>query len=236
MAFRSISTIDLAAASISVPPPAGIVDDDTLIAFAISDSQGTAFTWPAGFVEIAGSPLTCSADSQRVGVATKKAAGEAGNYVLTQGGTDEIIGGVICHSGRDVSLYLHRIASGNQNVAQASPWSITSGAFSGGNTTGICDIVFIAGSDVTSLSDAVHAAPGGMTLRADIRDTRTGSAFIQGMVATLDGSASGDTGVYTGTGTAVGVTSGWSVFVIGLLAAAGGGGGGVSPMFRGSRG
>jgi hypothetical protein len=224
MSFRSISTVAVLGNPISVPPPAGIVDGDILTAFAVSDDAAMTFTFPAGFTQVTGSPLTTTADGQRLAVATKKAASESGNYAISGVGAGQLIGGIAAHSGRDATLFLHKVSSAVNNTLNASPWTITSAAFAAA-TTGVADILFIAGSD-TNGNSATHTPPSGFTERADI----SSGTFQNMTVATKDDAAAGETGVYSGTGTSSG-TSGWGVFAIALLQASGGGGGGTGNRY-----
>jgi hypothetical protein len=146
-------------------------------------------------------------------VATRKASSEPSSYTLiSNNGT---IGGVMAFSGEHATLYLHKISSGSSSASNASPWNITTGSFGGGNTTGTCDIVFIGASDITPANTTTHTAPSGFTKRDDIQDTST--HFRTGFTATKDGAAAGETGAYTGVGTAGSTNAGWAGIAIALL-------------------
>lgn len=213
MAFRSVSVNQTAAHPLSVTPPAGIVDGDILVAWSVSDASPNSQTFPAGFVQVTGSPLELSVlDGSELAVAIKVASGESGNYSLA--GTANIIGGVAAFSGRDPSTTPHRVSNTKADSGHASPWTITSAAF--GSATGLtCDILFIADSDGLG-ADAVHAQPSGYTLDSDFCSATPFA--MQGMFAHKDGVASGETGVLAGTGTLAASSAAWSVFAIALAA------------------
>jgi hypothetical protein len=219
MAFRSISTQPTPGnPTITVTPPAGIVNGDILVAWFVSDAASTGVQWSSGFTEVTGSPLTSSKDGQTLRAATKKANSESGNYTFGNAAGDGVacIGGVACFSNRDGTLYLHKIATGANSTANTSPWTITSGTFSGGNTTGICDIILIAGSDTGDGggTGVTHSTSSGFTKQADISDLH----FLHTCFETKDDVAAGETGAYSLTGTLGGQTSGWDIFAIALLA------------------
>lgn len=210
MSYRSIATINSPAHPISVPPPSGIVDTDILIALSTDDTGSSTPSFPAGFTQPTGSPINMTtADANTFAVALKIAASESGNYSL--GSTSNICGGVIAVSGREQFVTPHRFSATTHDSFVASPWSMTSSAFPT-VTTKTCDIIYIAVSDGLA-ADAVHTAPAGYTLDADITDA---TGFWQFMVAHKDGVAAGETGVLTGVGTLAANSASWAVYVIAL--------------------
>lgn len=219
MAYRSSSTNAVPALSCSVTPPAGIVDGDILIGWLSSDSAVTgSVALPAGFTAFTGLPVSSDLDGMAFTAGYKKAASESGNYVFTD--THNIVAGVICMSGEDASLYLHKQSIGSAGApGDPTQWDIISAAFAS-NTTGTCDIVFIGVSD-SNVSTAVQAMtqtePAGLTKRATIDN----GTFFTGFVATKDGAASGETGAYTAHGDQVGATAGFACAAVALLNAAG---------------
>lgn len=220
MAFRSISTTATPAAPLVITPPAGIVNDDILVFWCILDSNtpGTV-TYPTGFAALTGTPINVTADGGFLYVATKKAASEAGNYTWSDTSARAAIGGVGAWSGRDPTLYLHKSSVGSSSANNNSPWNITSASYSS-NTTGTCDILFIAWSDNKTSGTVTQAAPGGYTIRGSALSDGT---FFNTNLSSADAVASGATGALTGTGTQVGQQAGWACASIALLDGGGGG-------------
>lgn len=209
MAFRSIETNSTTATDLVVTKPAGVVSGDILVAFGVSDGEVGTYTWPTGFTEVTGSPVSTTADAQLLGVAIKVAGGsEPANYTITVS-SNTIIGGIAAFSGA-VSTQPHRVSATTNNSANASPWTMTSAAFSS-STAVICDLVVIAGSDTLTSVDVVHSGPPGYNLQADIR-----SGFRNGMLSTKNSVATEETGVLSATGTLGGATAGWGIIAVAL--------------------
>ena len=216
MAFRSISTNNVAATGLVVTPPAGIVDGDILVAWTVNDAGSGATTWPSGFVEGPASPQIMAGsgfDASTFRYALKVASSESGNYTLT--GATAVIGGVAAFSGRVQSTTPHRDSGALSDVGNASPFNINSAAFSSATSTE-CDIIVIAQADGAS-ADIAFAPPTGYTEDADV-DESSGLHIRQFMFAHKDAVASGETGSLTSTGT--GATAAWAVFAIALAAPA----------------
>lgn len=220
MPFRSIAVQEANDNTITITKPDGVVEGDILVAFAVSDDNAAStFTWPTDFVELTGTPLTSSADAQTVGCAIKVAGGsEPASYDISNSG-NSIIGGIAAFSGCAITGVPHQSSVGSSSIANASPWSMATAAF-GSNTSEICDLIFIAGSDVTTNVDVTHtgpSAPGAFTVRADIR-----AGARNGMLSTLDSQAAGQSGALTGTGTAASASAGWNAIAIALENTGGG--------------
>ena len=212
MAFRSISTNNAANTSLVVTPPAGIVDGDILVAWTLNDAGSGATTWPTGFVEGPSSPQIMSGsgfDASTFRYALKVASGESGNYTLT--GATAVIGGVAAFSGRDQSTTPHRDSGVVADSSHASPWTVTSAAFSSA-TSKECDIFWIAQADGAS-ADIAFTPPTGYTEDADV-DESSGLHLRQFEFAHQDAVASGATGSLSGTGT--GAAAAWAVFAVAL--------------------
>lgn len=232
MAYRSSASNNVNDQNLVITKPIGVVDGDILVVAVWSDNVGTTISEWSGFTEVTGSPLTSTLDGQRLFVGTKVAASEGSEYTFV--GSSGIIGFIAAFSDRDSTLYLHRIATGESSAANPTPWNLTTGAFSGGNTSGTCDIVFIGASDITPSAVTTHTEPSGFTKRVDIQNTG-GNSFYTGFLATKDDAASGETGVYTGTGTNGDTNSGWGAFALALLTSGGGGGGSISIPIHSAR-
>lgn len=217
MPFRSESHNATPANPQTITAPAGIQNGDLLVAYVVADASTATDPplFPAGFSEITGSPLTSTADGQRLYVATKKANNEVGNYTLGAAAGDGLstIGGILCFSNIASVSFVHRVATGSSSTANASPWTITSGSYVGGNTAALCDLLWISASDENGVPPTSTSTPTGFTSRADFND----GGFLNLQAFTKDSIAAGDTGVYTSTVTDVGHTGGWGVFVLALL-------------------
>ncbi len=210
MAFRSISTNNVIATNLVVTAPAGIADQDILVAWSLNDATSGATTWPSGFTEDTSvSPiLLTSFDACTFRYAMKIASGESGNYTIT--GASQIIGGVAAFSGRVQSTTPHKSSAAKSDTGNASPFNINSAAFSS-NTTSSADIFLIAVADGAT-ANITFAAPAGYNLDADISEA---SPFTrQFMFAHQDGVASGASGATTSTGT--GASAAWGVFAVAL--------------------
>ena len=213
MAFRSIAVNETPSSSLVVTKPAGVVSGDVLVAFALNDGNAANFSWPSGFTAVTGTPINTTFDGQQLGAAIKIAGGsEPANYTITASTT--IIGGIAAFSG-GADPQPHRSSATSNDNGNASPWSITSAAFSS-NTSVTSDMVIVAGSDTTTSGNVAHSGPTGYTVQADIR-----SGFINAMLSTKDSVASGESGVQTATGTLAGASSAWAVFAIALELSAG---------------
>lgn len=213
MAFRSIGTNQVAATNLVVPAPSGIVDGDILVAVTVNDATTGVTTWPSGFVEGPASPQTMSSfDTSVFRYAIKVASSESGDYTLT--GANQIIGCVACFSGRVQSTTPHRDSGTKSDVGNASPYTITSAAFSSA-TSAPADILWIASADGTG-SDQTFTAPSGYTKDCDLSGTVDNSR--QFALAHKDGVAAGETGALAGSG--AGASAAWSVFAIALAAPA----------------
>jgi hypothetical protein len=218
MAYKSQSSAGPTAATLTIPAPSPAISvGDHLTIWVLTDNQNEVFTPPSGFTAVSGTPITDTADSQTLGVWTKIADSTdaaAANFVVSTS-LQEMIGGMIVHSGRHATTPLHRSAHAIQNTAQASPWTMST-SFSSATSVAGCDIVAIAGSDVTGGGDVVHSSST-LTIRHDKTDT----GFMNGAAGTLDNVASGDTGSQSIVGTLASITSGWG-YVILALAPSGG--------------
>lgn len=215
MSFRSKSSNFTAASGMrTITAPAGIVDGDILIAWAISDSSSTTITWPTGFDSANAITVTNTAgEIGRLMIALKIANGESGNYSLTA--STAVICGMVVHSGRSASTVPHRQSTG-VGTGATRPWTPTTGVFAS-NTSQECDILLFVLDDITSSSETVsRTPPSGFT----IRDQTTGTSFFQGSVASKDLAAAGETGAYAQTDTSSGsATSGWGAIAIALATA-----------------
>jgi len=223
-AFRSVATNSTATTDLIVTKPSGVVEGDVLIAFGITDDIANDYVWPSGFVAITGSAIITTADNQALGAAIKIAgASEPANYTISS--TNALIGGIIAFSGNSATQP-HRSSVANNNSANASPWTITSTAYS--STTSVaCDLVTIVGSDVTTSVDAVHTGPAGFTVRADII-----SGFRNLAVSSNDAVAAGASGVLAVTGTLGGASAGWGIFSVALENTGGGGGDEITGFYK----
>lgn len=210
MAFRSISTNNVAATGLVVTAPSGIQDGDILVAWTLNDAGSGATTWPAGFVEGPASPQIMSGagfDASTFRYALKVASGESGDYTLT--GATAVIGGVAAFSGRDRSTTPHRDSGVVADSSHASPWTATSAAFSSA-TSKECDVLWIAQADGAS-ANITFTAPTGYTLDADVNEASNARQFA---FAHKDAVAAGETGSIAGTGS--GAAAAWAVFGIAL--------------------
>jgi hypothetical protein len=224
MAYRSVSTNNTPATPLVVTPPASIADGDILIAFVTDDDGGSdTMTWPAGFVELTGSPVHGLGDGQTFAVALKVASGESGNYSITSSGS-AITGGVACWSGRDGSTTPHQ-ALIKKYVGGASPLNMTTDAFAANTSVDGCDMIYIASLDGSANNAVTYAPPASYTERVDINDAVKKSLTLD----TLDNQATGQDGVLTGVATFASGTADYLVAVIALAPGAGGGGGGGTP-------
>lgn len=207
MAFRSISTNSTGAANLSVTKPSGVVSGDYLIAFKVIDNVGDTFT-VTGFSHITGSPVSTTIDNQQLAVLVRKADGtEGASFSLDS--SNNGIGGVIAFSGIDPTTQLDVTPSVNSsNASNASPWTITATGVT--TSTNNCDLVIIAGDDITATGDVTHSTPSGFTNQADLNE-----GFKNVVVFTGTAGAAGATGNKTFTGTG-GAGSGWAVFLLAL--------------------
>lgn len=221
MAFRAIAVNETGSSGgLVVTKPSGTAENDILIAFTVSDNASDTFTWPSGFAEVTGSPITCTLDNQTIGMAIKVAGGsEPANYTLTCSNT--IIGGIAAFSGCATTGVPHRIITADDDSSDATPWDLTTGTFTGGNTSTSCDIVFYGGSDTNTSGDVSHTAPAGFIIptNGDIDD-----GFRNAMFAYKENAASGETGAYSATGTQATASAGFGAIALALELTGGGGG------------
>lgn len=222
MGYRSISTVTTPAIPLAIPAPAGIQNDDILILWVVVDDQNViSYTPPAGFTAFSGFPLQLNSsggtDGGGMWAGYKKAASESGSYSITNSGSDTMNGGIVCISGCDPSAFLHRSSIGTNNTANASPWTMTTAAFSS-NTSATCTFVYLGMSDNKPSGTVTHAAPSGMTKQADVSD----GTFSNSFCATQDSVASGETGARSAVGTGGGLASGWACVCIALASTGGG--------------
>ena len=220
MAYVSQSTSN-GAVTMTVTPPSSIVDGNTLVAFACTDSQSESISPPSGFsVPDGNGLLNCTADGMTLWVWSKIAASESGNYVFTTA-VQEMYGGVLNFSGRDGTTPIHRSSRNIQNTAQtlSGGTNVASAAFSSNTTIAGCDMCLIVGIDVTSGGQPTYTGPTNFTKRTDQTDT----GFINVASFTRDNVGTGQAGtdsvsVSRGSGTA-----GWAAFMIAIAPSGGGG-------------
>lgn len=211
--FETLSFNNVNDGNLVVDLPSGTVAGNILVVFCADEDNAGTYTWPSGFTAVTGTPVTSTADAMKMGVAIKVATGsEPANYTIVDS-TSGSICIMVRVSGGNTTGVPHRSSVGNSNASNASPWSMTTASFSGGNTSAKSVILLIAGSDVTSTADVVCTPPGGYTIptNGDIRDGFRNLCF-----AYQNNVAAGATGALTMTGTAAGITSGWGAVAIAL--------------------
>lgn len=233
MAYGSVSSAPTPAHPLVITKPSTTVAGGVLLAWCVIDDQNSWTFTLTGFTTLTGFPIALNSsggtDGGGMWVGYKYTTGsEPSSYSVSNNGNKDMSGGMVFIANRDASLFLHRIAVGSSNTANNSPWSMATGAYSGGATSGLCDLVVIGGSDNKPSGTVTHTAPSGFTKRADVSD----GTFYQSFVATLDAVAAGDAGSKTASGAGSGLQAGWAICCVALLDdGTGGGGGGTGKPF-----
>lgn len=213
MAYKSIATNATGSTSLVVPAPNGLVDGDILVIYATANAAAATFTWPAGFTAVTGSPRqVATPGGVTLGCALKVASSESGSYTITCG--TACIGGLMVFSDRDQTVTPHRSSVASFTSAVASPWSLTSAAFSSATSVAGCDLIVLSTDDiVTATLGVYHIPPAAFTKRCEL-DTNTGNDTCT--TATLDNVTIGHTGVLTGSGILLTKTAGGAMFALAL--------------------
>jgi hypothetical protein len=224
MALRNVASQTTAGTSVVVTKPTGTADGDILVAVISSNDAGSStLTFPAGFVQLTGSPVDmATSDGQTFGVALKVASSEGANYTLsTNNGT--CIAAIAAFSGRDPSTTPHRQSvTPDTNGGGSSDVTITSTAFATATDTDGCDIIWISTVDPVSGTPAISfTPPSGYNNAININDG--GGSGIG--LANLDNQTAGVTG--STTADCVNAGNRFANFMVALAPSAGGGGGGT---------
>jgi hypothetical protein len=217
--YRAGWTNIVPSTSLSVATSA--VAGDTLVAWAISDSDPVSFTWPSGFVEVQ-RVITTLTDTGTLGVAIKaNATGSEGT--LNIGATSSCIGGIAAFSGASATTPLDVAAVWASAYADPSPSVVEAGPIITANPGCAIVAVMMTDKNSTGTADAAHVftSSGGVwTTRQDL-DNGTGSHFYQGALGTMYQAAAGTTGFITGTSTGASQTADVSMIVLALRPASG---------------
>lgn len=193
---------------------------DCLIAWAVTDSVSSAFTWPSGFTEIA--DLTTTTDSQSTGVAIKNDADGTETSLDISVSSGFVIGGISAFNVRDNTTPQDVTAvTNNNNTGQSSPAAITTAITPTNNNT---DLVTIVASDVTANNDATVAFSdtGGLTWTKHADLSRSDSNFFYNIAIGSANQATAAATTVTGTSTFAAGTSGLAIVTIALKSAGGG--------------
>jgi len=223
MARRASTGNSVRNTSLVLTKPAGTVDGDVVVLYAINDAAADAITFPAGFAALASSPLQNTFDSQRCAAAWKVAASEPASWTVTC--PSDVIGGAVSFSGRSgvltASSGLSTGATGAASPAACNATGLTAAAGD--------DLFWICGSDNDSGVDVTFTAPSGFTIDQDLWP---GSADFRNLgSAYRDNFAGGATGTVTGTATFASGSAARATFLL-AFAAAGGGGGGTQVPYQ----
>ena len=188
---------------------------DVALAFAISDSSSTTFTWPSGFTELATQGNTF--DGQQIGVAIKPdCTGSEGTLTLNASGT--IVGGIVGISGMDNSTQpdVATPTPANNNSGMATPWTISLAITPA--TNGAMILSFM-GSDAAVAVAHTFADTGALSWTTATDINQSGSTFRHGGIGYATQATAAATTV-TGTGTAASGSAGRSMILVALKPAA----------------
>lgn len=209
MPLRGVVKQDAANINGSLAVPAGSIDGDYAVMWAVSDEGATStVTWPTGFTEITSSPLrTQVLDAQTARLAVKILSGEPGTW--TPSSTHSSKWGAVVLSDVDIAAALQKESGVTDTTTRSTPWTATSAAFSAA-TANPCDLLFFQFDDVGAANAVTHTAPGGFTLIAE----HTGADFRNCGVSLKESAAAGEGGVYAGVGAAAGTSTNLAVFAL----------------------
>lgn len=201
----------------TLPITLSAIAHDCLIAFGVTDSVSSNFTWPAGFTQIAN--LLTTTDGQRLGVAIKNDADGTETSLNISVDSGYVIGGISAFNVRDNATPQDATAvTNNNNAGQSSPASITTAITPANNNA---DIVSIIGTDVTANNESTSSFSdtGGLswTVRADV--ARTDNFFYNVAIGSANQATAATTTV-TAQSTFASGTAGVAVVTIALKAAA----------------
>lgn len=182
--------------------PAGIVDNDILVARLYAEPSTQPITPPAGFTSAGSGINSTSGRSHKAEIFWKRASGESGNYTFTETGNSWGSGSIYRISGA--------ITTGNPiDVIGAHGVSTVTGtaALAPGVTTTVNDTLLLY--SVVNWDGGTYTPPSGMTEVAD----ETGHEL-----ATLTIPTAGATGDKTGT---LAASDAWSAVLIAIKPPAG---------------
>lgn len=201
VAFRSASAATAAASAVTVTAPAGIVNNDLLLAVMGVANGGTSWAQPAGFTELfdtglggGGIPLTYAA-------AWKLASGESGDYTFTAAAGNPAVAAILVFSGVALTGAVDDNDAATITIA-ASPRTYTCPA----STTTVADclivrVAFGANSYTSSTGPAAY------TERAD-QASGDGQIGVAAYTIDTNQASIGTTGTADITVTAGGTTGG----------------------------
>lgn len=200
VALRGTSTNTGTSTSISVNKPAGVVQNDVMIAVIAKEGNTANATAPAGWTLIAGTNL--GGGTNRNGTVFYKVAGaaEGASYSFTLGsGTNHVAATIVAYSGVDVSgptpfdvAPASSLNLGGSGATTATALSLTTVT----NSAGIVMCTMAAGSN-PSWSAWTTTSPGALTEVADIAEGNGSDGASAGVAWAIKSSAGA-----TGNGTA----------------------------------
>jgi hypothetical protein len=151
--FVSSSIARVNASSNTVTAPTGILDDDLLVAYMYQNSVNRTFTYPSGFSQrfLA---QNASVNDATLGIATKIAASESGNYTFSSSQSGSIVCAVLVYrNAKDIDRLIGGVTGADSATATAASISPTdSGAL----------LAFFS----MNRSTTIATPPSGMTQRA----------------------------------------------------------------------
>lgn len=214
-AFGSVSSTFGDSTNIAVSTPSGTVAGDILVFGVSLDSAVSVVTWPTGFTNITGSPITqLSPDGHSFWLATKVATGSEGATltatVLSAGGGWTAF--IARYTGRNTTSPRNAQSAANNTSANTSPVTVIASSI----TTTIvgCDILYVAGLDGSdAVFGAAGTAPSGFAERVDLSSTNRWSNIY---LADMSQVGSGATGNLSGSFTFTAPTAGWMAFALAL--------------------
>ena len=191
MAYRdSTSNSASAASSVVVTAPAGIQNDDILIAVVQwGGNEDQTITWPSGFTQLTTSNGANNAST--FATAWKRASSESGNYTIQAQATDFGAAAISVYSGRHTTNAPVAATPSVDNTQTASPRSCP--------TTGITavegdDIVYCL-CQVDGSADWAHTPPTNYTEREEVGP----GSWVDVSLSDRENVSAGATGTLTGT-------------------------------------
>lgn len=224
MAFVA-STQASGAGSVVLSVPAGVANGDQLTAYIVTDTNLTIST-PSGWTALAAQTDIGAPDGQSARAFKRTAASEPASYTWNNGSTNDMVGFMVAHSGRDTTAGPAIVTTTN-TTSNTPPVTM---AATGVTATAGDDIVAVYFLDNTDSSATwSFAGPGGYAERNDYSPV----SWASGSVYTADAVSAGATGSLSATATRTGGAgnAGWVAFVVRVPSA---GGGGSSPSISGT--
>lgn len=213
-AFRSSANSSGDANAITVTAPAGVADNDVLLAYCAHDGAPTdTITFPAGWT-LLDSAGQAAPDGQNAQLFWKLAASEPASYSVTYSRSGRQIACTVgAWSGRDTTPVFSFHTITQETTGSASPLSISS---STGTASSGDDIAFWIDPDAVTSGDWSLTQPAGYTNQGENNLATYGNLAL----ATKNNVGAGAVGSLTATYTNGAITSGWTTVVVAIKAAA----------------